>query len=118
MARVLVVDDALMMRKKITYTITDSGHEVIGEAKDGQEAIEMYNTLKPDLITMDITMDGMDGITATRKLCESYPDIKIIVSSSHSNQETIDLAMAAGAKGYLVKPFQKEEFINLVKDVL
>jgi two-component system, chemotaxis family, chemotaxis protein CheY len=109
MLKVLVVDDSLIMRRNVTKMVEALGHKVIGEAKDGHEAITLYMRLKPDLVTMDITMPEMDGITAVQELKKIDKHVKIIMVTSHGQEEMVINAIRSGAGGYLLKP------INLVK---
>ncbi|HEX5330265.1 response regulator [Sulfuricurvum sp.] len=109
MLKVLVVDDSLIMRRNITKMVEALGHKVVGEAKDGHESIALYARLKPDLVTMDITMPEMDGITAVQELKKIDKHVKIIMVTSHGQEEMVINAIRSGAGGYLLKP------INLMK---
>jgi len=109
MLNILVVDDSLIMRRNITKMIESLGHRVIGEAKDGLESITLYSKLKPDLVTMDITMPEMDGITAVKELKKIDKNAKIIMVTSHGQEEMVIHAIRNGASGYLLKP------INVIK---
>ncbi|MBV5320409.1 MAG: response regulator [Sulfuricurvum sp.] len=109
MLKVLVVDDSLIMRRNVTKMVEALGHKVIGEAKDGHESITLYMRLKPDLVTMDITMPEMDGITAVQELKKIDKHVKIIMVTSHGQEEMVINAIRSGAGGYLLKP------INLMK---
>lgn len=109
MLKVLVVDDSLIMRRNIYKMIEALGHQVIEEAKDGQEAIGFYRHFKPDLVTMDVTMPGMDGITAVKEIKRVDKDAKIIMVTSHGQEDMVISAIRSGASGYLLKP------INLMK---
>jgi two-component system, chemotaxis family, chemotaxis protein CheY len=109
MLKVLVVDDSLIMRRNVTKMVEALGHKVIGEAKDGVEAIVLFERLKPDLVTMDITMPEMDGITAVKELKRIEKNVKIIMVTSHGQEEMVINAIRSGAGGYLLKP------VNLIK---
>lgn len=109
MLNVLVVDDSLIMRRNISKIIESLGHRVVGEAKDGLESITLYMKFKPDLVTMDITMPEMDGITAVKELKKIDKHAKIIMVTSHGQEEMVINAIRCGASGYLLKP------INVVK---
>ncbi len=109
MLKVLVVDDSLIMRRNLAKMVEALGHKVIGEAKDGNEAIDLYRKLKPDLVTMDITMPEMDGITAVQGIKKIDKNLKIIMVTSHGQEEMVINAIRSGAGGYLLKP------INLMK---
>lgn len=118
MARILVVDDAAFMRMMIKDILTKNGYEVVGEAADGQQAVEQYQELKPDLVTLDITMPEMDGITALKKIKEIDPDAKVIMCSAMGQQAMVIDAIQAGAKDFIVKPFQAERVLEAIRKVL
>jgi two-component system, chemotaxis family, chemotaxis protein CheY len=118
MATVLIVDDAKFMRKTLTSILQNAGYEVIGEAENGQEAVDLYRTLQPDLITMDITMPQMSGIEAVKKIKEEYPDAKIIMCSAMGQQKMVVEAIEAGAKDFIVKPFDEIRVQDAMKRVL
>ena len=104
MLNFLVVDDSILMRNNIKSFVESLGHNVIGEAKNGAIAVAMCSELEPDVITMDITMPDMDGITAISKIREFNSEVNIIVATSHGQEEIIMKALQAGAKGYILKP--------------
>ena len=106
--RILVVDDSSMMRKMIIKTLSDAGHTVVGDAKNGQEAIAFYRELKPDVVTMDITMREVDGISAAREILRSDPNAQIIFLSNLDENKYGKEAMAIGARGYVSKSRAKE----------
>lgn len=112
MLNIFVVDDSLIMRRNITKMIESLGHKVVGEAKDGHEALELYRKLKPDLVTMDITMPGMDGLSAVKGLKKIDKNVKIIMITSHGQEEMVIDAIRSGASGYLLKPIN----INKLRD--
>ena len=101
---ILIVDDSLIMRKNLIRNLDILGHKVIAEAQDGQQGIDSYMSSKPDLVTMDITMPGMDGITAVKKIKEINADTNIIMVTSHGQESMVMAALKAGAKGYIMKP--------------
>ncbi|PKR83301.1 response regulator [Heyndrickxia camelliae] len=107
MAKVLVVDDAKFMRVTLSKMLEHGNHEVIGEAENGRKAIELYQSLKPDIVTMDITMPEMTGIEAVKQIINDDPDAKIIMCSSMGQQQMVISAIEAGAKDYIVKPFDE-----------
>lgn len=113
--RVLIVDDAAFMRMLLKDIITKAGYEVVGEAANGVEAVEKYKELKPDVVTMDITMPEMDGITAIKKIREIDPNAKIIVCSAMGQQAMVIEAIQAGAKDFIVKPFQHSRVIEALQ---
>src|ERR687893_2747974 len=108
MARVLVVDDAAFMRKMVTDALTKGGHEVVGEAGNGVEAIARYRDLKPDLMTLDITMPEKDGIAALKDIMELDPDAKVVMCSALGQESKVLESIKLGAKDFVVKPFQAE----------
>ncbi|WEK54628.1 MAG: response regulator [Candidatus Cohnella colombiensis] len=118
MGKVLVVDDAAFMRMMLKSIVQKGGHEVIGEAENGSVGVEMYASLKPDLVTMDITMPIMDGIQAATLIKESDPNAKIIMCSAMGQQGLIVQAIQAGAADFIVKPFQEERVLDSIKKVL
>ena len=101
--RILVVDDSVMMRKMVKSALESEDHEVVGEAKNGADAVELYKTLKPDLVTMDITMREMDGFAAAREILNHDPGAKIIFLSNLDEGRYRDSAMDIGALGYVSK---------------
>ncbi len=111
---ILIVDDSTIMRRMIKTTLQAGQHEVIGEAKDGSDAVTLYKDLKPDLVTMDITMRGMDGFTAAREILDYDRGAAIIFLSNLDEAEYGENARQLGAKGYLNKHRSKEilELIN------
>jgi two-component system chemotaxis response regulator CheY len=117
-AKVLVVDDAAFMRMMVKDILRKGGYEVIGEAEDGARAIERYKDLRPDLVTMDITMPDMDGIQAVREIRRVDPRARIIMCSAMGQQAMVIDAIQAGAKDFVVKPFQPERVLEAVRKVL
>ncbi|KPB06304.1 response regulator [Bacillus sp. CHD6a] len=118
MANVLVVDDAKFMRLTIGNILTKSNHTVIGEAENGRDAVSLYRDHQPDLVTMDITMPEMNGIEAVREIVKDYPKAKIIMCSAMGQQRLIVEAIEAGAKDFIVKPFDEGRVLEAVKRVL
>lgn len=118
MAKILVVDDAKIMRMSIKNMLNDLGHKVIGEANSGYSAIEEYKNLKPDVVTMDITMpqeNGIeDGIEAVKQIIAYDKNAKIIMITSHGEQDKVIKAIQSGASNYLLKPLQMDK----LKEVL
>jgi two-component system chemotaxis response regulator CheY len=109
--RILVVDDSGFMRKRIVSELSAHGHQVVGEAKGGTEAVEMYRSLKPDLVTMDITMRDKDGITAAREILQEYPDAKIVFLSILQDEKYKTEAIGLGAVGF----FNKADPVSLTE---
>lgn len=118
MARVLIVDDAAFMRMMIKDILEKNGYEVCGEAPNGLVAVEMYNKEKPDIVTMDITMPDMDGIEAVKNIRAADPNAKIIMCSAMGQQSMVMDAIKAGAKDFIVKPFQADRVLEAVKKAI
>ncbi|MDA8335198.1 MAG: response regulator [Peptococcaceae bacterium] len=116
--RILVVDDAAFMRMMIKNILTKNGFEVVGEAENGGTAVKMFHELKPDLITMDITMPEMDGIEGVKEIRKSDPQAKIIMVSAMGQQAMVMEAIQAGAKDFIVKPFQQDRIIQAIERVM
>jgi two-component system chemotaxis response regulator CheY len=116
--QVLITDDTAFMRMTLRNILEKNGYKVVGEAEDGQVAVEKYMELRPDLVTMDITMPRMDGITAIKKIMESDPTAKIVVCSAMGQKALVIEALNAGASDFIVKPFQAERIINAVQKVI
>ena len=120
MAKVLIVDDALFMRRMLSDILKKEGFEVCGEAENGKEAIEKYQQLKPDLVTMDIVMpkmDEIDGIAAVREILKIDPQAKIVMVSAMGQHSLVVEAIQAGAKDFVTKPFQPSRVIEAIKRV-
>ena len=115
---VLVCDDAIFMRTMITDILTQAGYDVIGEAETGAQAVEKYRQLKPDLVTMDIVMPDMGGIEAVREICKTSPEAKILMCSAMGQQALVVEAIQAGAKDFVVKPFQPSRVLEAVQRLL
>jgi len=121
MAKVLIVDDALFMRKMLADILVKEGFTICGEAENGKEAVEKYKQLKPDLVTMDIVMPKMeevDGIAAVKEIMKIDPQAKIVMVSAMGQHALVVEAIQAGAKDFIVKPFQPSRVIEAIKRVL
>ncbi|KUO65863.1 MAG: two-component system response regulator [Gracilibacter sp. BRH_c7a] len=118
MARILIVDDERFMRLTLRRSLEMNGHEVVGEAGNGFEAIIQYSSLKPDVVTMDITMPEMDGIDAVEKICSQFPEAKIIMCSAMGQTQMVTQALKNGAKDFIVKPFNPERVEMALAKVL
>lgn len=116
--KILVVDDAAFMRMMIKDILTKNGFDVIGEAENGMAALEKYRDLRPDLVTMDITMPEMDGITAVKEIRGVDNMARIIMCSAMGQQAMVIDAIQAGARDFIVKPFQPERVIEAVNKAL
>jgi len=117
MLNILVVDDSILMRNNIKAYVENLGHFVIGEADTGDIAVDLCSKLNPDVITMDITMPNMDGITAITKIREFNKKVNIIVATSHSQEEVIMKALKAGAKGYILKPVDESNLDEAIRNI-
>jgi two-component system, chemotaxis family, chemotaxis protein CheY len=118
MARVLVVDDAAFMRKMVSDALTKGGHEVVGEAGNGVEAISQFQALKPDLMTLDITMPEKDGLAALADIMGVDPSAKVVMCSALGQESKVLEAIKLGAKDFVVKPFQPARVIEAVDKAL
>src|ERR1700730_9984143 len=118
MARILIADDSSFMRASLKYIIENAGHEVVGMAKDGNEAIEMYGRLNPDLLTMDILIVGMYGIVALRELRRKHPNAKVIMVTALGQDQYQEEAGKLGAAGYIRKPFKVQQIMHELGEVL
>ncbi|GIN37387.1 MULTISPECIES: response regulator [Heyndrickxia] len=118
MAKILVVDDAKFMRVTLTNMLKKANHIVIGEAENGREAVELYRKLKPEIVTMDITMPEMTGLDAVKEIKKEFPDAKIVMCSSMGQQKMVMDAIEAGAKDYIVKPFNENRVNEAIDKVL
>ena len=115
---ILICDDAAFMRMMIKDILSKNGYNVAGEAENGAKAVEKYNELHPDLVLMDITMPEMDGIQALKKIKETDPSALVIMCSAMGQQAMVIESIQAGAKDFIVKPFQADRVIEAVKKVV
>jgi len=113
--RLLLADDHRMLREGLRRSMIDQGFDVVGEARDGDEAIRLAEELRPEVILMDVTMPEVDGVEATRQIRASFPEIKIVMLTMHADQEVLTSAIRAGASGYLVKDCSTEEIASAVR---
>ena len=116
--RIMVVDDSRMIGMQMKNMLEGTDFEVAAYCRDGEEAIEQYGQVKPDLVTMDIIMPGMDGLEAAQAILEEDPEARIIMVSSLAYDDTFEEATAIGAKGFIDKPFEKEKLIEIFEQVL
>ena len=115
---VLICDDAIFMRTMVSDILTQAGFDVVGEAETGLQAVERYRELKPDLVTMDIVMPDMGGIDAVREIVKLDPEAKVLMCSAMGQQALVVEAIQAGAKDFVVKPFQPSRVLEAVTRVL
>ncbi|MFZ7101483.1 MAG: response regulator [Peptococcaceae bacterium] len=118
MSKVLVVDDAGFMRMMIKDILNKNGFEVVGEAENGHKAIEKFQELRPDIVTMDITMPELDGIAAVKAIKQIDPAARILMCSAMGQQAMVIDAIQAGAKDFIVKPFKPERVLEAVSKAL
>ena len=118
MANILMVDDSKTSRKILRQLFEGAGHTIVGEASNGEEGFIKFKELKPDLVTMDITMPDMDGITALKAIKQCDPSAKVIMCSAMGQQAMVVESIQAGARDFIVKPFQKDRVIEAIKKVI
>jgi len=118
MARVLVVDDAAFMRKMVSDALTKGGHDVVGEAGNGLEAVERYSELRPDLCTLDITMPEKDGLAALKDIITMDPAARVVMCSALGQESKVLESIKLGAKDFVVKPFQADRVLDAVAKAL
>ncbi len=114
---VLVVDDTAFMRMTLKNMLEKNGYEVVGEGEDGAKGVDLYKQLKPSLVTMDITMPNMDGITAIKEILSFDPNAKVIVVSAMGQKSLVIEALNAGAKDFVVKPFQPDRIAEALAKI-
>jgi two-component system chemotaxis response regulator CheY len=118
MARVLVVDDAAFMRKMVTDALSGGGHEIVGEAGNGAEAIQRYQELRPDVTTLDITMPEKDGLAALKEIMAADPTAKVVMCSALGQESKVLESIKLGAKDFVVKPFQPDRVLSAIDKAL
>ncbi len=118
MPSVLIADDAAFMRMMIKNILTDAGYEIVGEAENGAVAVSKYRELKPDLTTMDITMPEMDGLAALKEIRGQDPQARVVMCSAMGQQSMVIESIQAGARDFIVKPFQPERVLEAVRKAL
>lgn len=118
MKRVMIVDDAMFMRKTIKKMLEKNGFEVVAEAKSGKEAIDIYKKIRPEIVTMDITMPEIDGIEALKLIREYDENAKVIMVSAIGQEFLVKESIVSGACGFVVKPFTEEFLISSINTVL
>ncbi len=117
MAKIMLVDDAAFMRMMLKDILTKGGYDVVGEAENGLKAVEKYKELSPDLVLMDITMPELDGIGAVKQIKEIDPNAKIIMCSAMGQQAMVLESIQAGARDFIVKPFQQDRILEAVNKI-
>ena len=116
--RILVVDDANFMRMIVKDTLSPKGFEICGEATNGNEAVAQYLALKPDLVTMDITMKGKDGLEAAKEILTKDPNARIVMVTALGQEKMLMDCMTIGVKDFVVKPFEPQKIISAVEKAL
>ena len=116
--RLMLADDHRMLREGLRRSMTEHGFEVVGEASDGAEAVDMAQELTPDVILMDVTMPELDGVEATRLVKAANPAIRVIMLTMHADQEVLAAAIRSGASGYLVKDCSTEEIADAIRSAV
>jgi len=116
--KVLIVDDAAFMRMMLRDILAKNGFEVVGEADNGKVAVQMYSELKPDVVTMDITMPEMDGIAAVKEIKAADPNAKVVMVSAMGQQAMVIEAIRSGAADFIVKPFQPDRVLEALGKAL
>ncbi|MCQ6560983.1 response regulator [Paenibacillus mendelii] len=114
----MVVDDAAFMRQMLKDVLRAAGHEIAVEAANGEEAVYLYKQMKPDLVTMDITMPEMDGVEALKAIKKHDPQAKVIMCSAIGQKSMVINAIQAGAKDFIVKPFHKDRVLETIRKVM
>jgi len=118
MARIIVVDDSDFIKDSLCKILVDNGHTVVAKASNGDQAFTMYETSKPDLVTIDITMPVTDGISAIKNIIQHYPEARIVVISAVTRKELVFEALVSGAKQYVFKPFSSQNILDAVNKAL
>jgi two-component system, chemotaxis family, chemotaxis protein CheY len=118
MPKILIVDDAAFMRAMLKDILSHGGYEIVGEGCHGGEGVTLYQQLKPDLVTMDITMPEVDGISAVKQIVAFDPKAKVIMCSAMGQQAMVIESIQAGARDFIVKPFQPQRVLEAVKKLI
>jgi two-component system chemotaxis response regulator CheY len=118
MARVLVVDDAAFMRKMVSDALSGGGHEIVGEAANGSEAVQRFQELRPDVMTLDITMPEKDGLAALKEIIAVDPGAKVVMCSALGQESKVLESIKLGAKDFVVKPFQADRVLSAIDKAL
>jgi two-component system chemotaxis response regulator CheY len=116
--RILITDDALFMRVTLKNILTKNGYEIAGEASNGKEAVALFRAVSPDLVTMDITMPEMDGISAVKEIRKIDPEAKVVMCTAMGQKSMVMEAVSAGAKDFIVKPFQPDKVLESIQKLI
>lgn len=117
-SRILVVDDSFYMRTMLKNMLTDAGYEVVGEAPNGQTALELARDLKPDLVTLDVILPDNTGLDVLKGMRKDQPDLKVVIVSAVGQEVIVNEALENGALSYIVKPFSEEKVLDVVNKAL
>jgi two-component system chemotaxis response regulator CheY len=118
MATILIADDSMFMRKRLSDILTEAGHEVIAEAEDGNEAINLYGSYQPELVMLDITMPERNGMGALNHIMATSPEARVIMCSALGEETVVKECIDTGAKAFVVKPFDPAEVVSAVDGAL
>jgi len=113
--KVMIVDDSRVMELQMEHLLKDSDYEVVAYCRNGREAIERYGEVLPDVVTMDILMPGMDGLETAQAILEDHPEARILMLSSLAYDDTVDEAKTIGTKGFVYKPFDREQLLDALE---
>jgi two-component system chemotaxis response regulator CheY len=121
MANILIVDDSNFMRKMLSDILSEEGHQIVGEAENAKEALELYSRLNPDLVTLDIIMpevEGVDAISALKEIIHVDPKAKVVMISAMGQEQVVEECIHAGARDFIVKPFQPSDVAQVVNEAI
>lgn len=117
-ARIVIIDDQAVMRKKVRTVLEAAGYEVVAEAEDGDQAVEVVGQFKPDVVMMDYVMERMDGISAIRQLREVYPAVRVVMLTTEARPSVVSECLRAGAVNFVIKPFNDQQLLNATHGAL
>ena len=118
MYKMLIVDDSMIIRNKIARLPSNASYKIVGKAKNGMEAVDLFRTFKPDIVKMDLTMPEMDGLECIQELIKIDPEVQILVISALSDKATGIKALELGANGFLTKPFSDDELLKTLNELM
>lgn len=116
--KVLIVDDSVFIHREMKNLLSDTEFEVVGCAKTGEESFELYNSLHPDIVTMDIILPGIDGFESAKIILKNWPEAKIVMVSSLAYGDTFESAKELGSCGFVAKPFDRDELLTSLRLIL
>ncbi len=117
MKRVLLVDDAMFIRNSLKIILEKNGYEIVGQAEDGRQAVNMYQTLRPDVVTMDVTMPNMDGLEALNAIKSLDKSARVVMVTAMGKEEIVRQAIMSGATNFIVKPFNEEKVVAVMSKI-